>query len=217
MSPFHSYMTGGGTGPNPWDEVLLETEGFVVVPTRGAIVEGWLLVVPRVNVLSFGHLPKALREGRDAVVAATVRAVQRVYGRADVFEHGPARWGSVVGCTVDHAHLHVLPAPCDLLEGAAALLPDAVWGRGLGLDGAAPFASSGEPYLYCDVGGMGNGRYGRHPSIPSQLFRRVVASAVGEPDRYDWRQHPRPTSAAATADALREALPVEFDRVSVLA
>ena len=205
--PFESYALGRQAGHEPWDEVLLETDHFVVVPTRGAIVEGWVLVVPRVFALSFGRLSPQARRDVDAVVGVVSRAVERAYGRVAAFEHGPSQPGLTVGCSVDYAHLHVLPAPTGLRAGADALCPGIEWVARGGVRNAEGVADA--PYLYCEQDGQA--WFGKHPEIPSQLFRRVVASAVGQPGRYDWRRDPRPEAARATADALRDVLQEEAE------
>ena len=41
----------------PWSAPLVETENFVVVPSLGALVEGWLLIVPKAHHISYGALP----------------------------------------------------------------------------------------------------------------------------------------------------------------
>ena len=41
------------------DHVLFESENFVVVPTIGSIVPGWLLVVPRSHFMSVGSFDAA--------------------------------------------------------------------------------------------------------------------------------------------------------------
>ncbi|ETR72129.1 MAG: hypothetical protein OMM_07698 [Candidatus Magnetoglobus multicellularis str. Araruama] len=37
--------------------ILKETENFIVMPSIGSFVPGYLTIVPRCHVLSFGHLP----------------------------------------------------------------------------------------------------------------------------------------------------------------
>ncbi len=48
------FLKGPLRAVDPWDQVLLETANFVVVPTIGAIVEGWLLVVSKEGLVCMG-------------------------------------------------------------------------------------------------------------------------------------------------------------------
>jgi hypothetical protein len=49
----------------PWNEFLIETENFAVVPSLGALVEGWLLMVPKEHYISMGgRRPQACQSRR---------------------------------------------------------------------------------------------------------------------------------------------------------
>src|ERR1039458_10394749 len=103
---------------NLWDTSLFESRNFVAIPTVGALVEGWLLVVPRTPILSFARLSTPLFSELEIFLDEIIPAIQSVYGPVSVFEHGPSCAASVVGCGVDYAHLHLVPVDCDLLAGA---------------------------------------------------------------------------------------------------
>ena len=47
-------------GSEPWDRVLFASANFVVVPTVGSILPGWLLIVPREHFLCFGAMGDGL-------------------------------------------------------------------------------------------------------------------------------------------------------------
>jgi diadenosine tetraphosphate (Ap4A) HIT family hydrolase len=86
--------------------------GFVAVPTFGCFVPGYLLIIPRHHVLSFGRLgPAALAEAEQLIDALTDR-LQVVYGmRVLAFEYGINTTGVR---RVDHAHWHLLPSEARL-------------------------------------------------------------------------------------------------------
>src|SRR6266478_8200201 len=116
--------------PRPiYDEILIEVDGCVVTPTLGSIVPNWLLIVPRSPVLNFalwsaatGQSPLNLVEK----VVAKCHSAERIVW----FEHGPAQSGSIVGCGIDQAHLHVIydaPFSATELRAKAAENSDLDW------------------------------------------------------------------------------------------
>src|ERR1700730_17619345 len=48
--------------PLPWNIPVREAERFVAVPSKGSLVPGWVLVVPRQRVLNLWRLPDAERD-----------------------------------------------------------------------------------------------------------------------------------------------------------
>ena len=90
---------------------IAQTPRFVAVPTFGCFVAGYLLVVPRTHVLSFGQLgPDVLREA-DALVARLSARITAAYGMPALgFEYGNNVPG---GRRIEHAHWHLLPSHAD--------------------------------------------------------------------------------------------------------
>jgi diadenosine tetraphosphate (Ap4A) HIT family hydrolase len=184
-----------------WDHVLCESDDFVCVPTLGSIVPGWVLVVPRKEILSFGQMePRLLRTG-EAFAANVAATLEDKFGRVVWFEHGPARVGSPVGCTVDHAHLHLVPTHIDLLAGAQSILGNLVeWREVKSLADASQISANGLDYLFLRQ--SGKTWIGTGSSLGSQVFRRVIAVGSGVPDQFNWRQHSFEENVRITLDTL---------------
>jgi diadenosine tetraphosphate (Ap4A) HIT family hydrolase len=173
-----------------WDRVILESSSFVAVPTLGAIVEGWVLLVPKMHYLCIGAMDNHLFPELHEFQKLVCRMVQDCYGPVAVFEHGPARPRQAIGCGVDHAHLHVLPTACDLVSGVREISNEPLeWQSVQGIQDTKAFYSAGLPYLYVEQP-TGRSRLTTHPNIQSQLFRRVVAAYEGRAHRYDWQAYP---------------------------
>lgn len=188
--------------PSPWNQVLWESVNFLAMPTLGAIVEGWLLVVPRAHYLCAGALPPDLLVELDQFLRFVADRVEQEYGPAAIFEHGPSCVGEAVGCTVDHAHMHIVPTRDDLIEGARGIAPKTLqWRRAVGLADARDLHLRRLPYLYVEQP-RGNAHIATGSNIPSQLFRRVVAHFMGAPEHYDWRQFPETRNVEATIEKL---------------
>jgi diadenosine tetraphosphate (Ap4A) HIT family hydrolase len=188
----------------PWDQVLFESDNFVVVPTVGAIVEGWVLIVPREPYLCMGAINAELREELQQVVALFAAAIRDCYGEVAAFEHGPSCVGTRVGCGVDHAHLHLLPAPRNLIADvdnvASANLS---WHLADGLAATADYFRAGIPYLFVEQP-IGCSMIADARQAPSQLFRRVVAYQVGSPEKFDWRGDAMESNVVSTSETLSQ-------------
>jgi ATP adenylyltransferase len=186
-----------------WDTPILETHSFVVLPTVGPLVEGWLLIVPKTRVLSFACVARGELAQLEAVLEKTVALVEEAYGPVAIFEHGAAASNDRVGCGVDYAHLHVVPTTCNLLFDAQVIAPNIDWKTVDSL--AAIRCLNSDNYWFvqqnyydrnCYLGRL---RYGEPPS---QLFRQVIASDLGRQSAYDWKQDPHEQLIAATVGRL---------------
>jgi hypothetical protein len=135
-----------------------------------------------------------------------VRAlVERAFGPTVLFEHGPASPNLRVGCGVDHAHLHVVPTAADLLAGVPAVFPSPIlWRQVTGLSDTASSYRRKESYLFVQTH-QGECWLGTHSELPKQLFRKVIANAVGKPERFDWVAYPNVENVLATINALAPA------------
>jgi diadenosine tetraphosphate (Ap4A) HIT family hydrolase len=179
---------------------LFETSNFVVVPTVGALVEGWLLIVPRARVLSFAEVPFGLRSELAVLQRTLAVAIRDCYGNAAMFEHGASKEGERLACGVNHAHRHLLPTPCDLIEGANRMFPGVFdWAP---IAGGFPTIASHKSYLHVEQRCDGTGFVATTKQAPSQLFRRVVASCLGVPHLFDWRSDPMEQNVVATIRAI---------------
>jgi diadenosine tetraphosphate (Ap4A) HIT family hydrolase len=162
--------------------VIYETEHFVVVPSIGQLVEGYLLIVPRGHYLSIGHLPQTLLLEFEKLQKLTKSILTDAYTSPILFEHGPVSEKQHGGCCVDHAHLHLVPANVDLRGRLDNLLPSKSI---LSFAELALETSSERPYLYYE---SQNGDRSVYPAtgVPSQLLRKVLAQELGIPDQWDW-------------------------------
>jgi diadenosine tetraphosphate (Ap4A) HIT family hydrolase len=106
-----------------WDNPVFESRNFAAIPSLGSLVEGWLLLVPKKHFISMGALPEELVAEMEGMKAKITAHVGNEYGEACVFEHGPAFASRKVGCSVDHAHLHIVPFAFNLAEAARLLCP----------------------------------------------------------------------------------------------
>ena len=212
MKNSHSFQTKFATeayaeSRELWDTPIFESRAFVALPTVGALVEGWLLVVPRIPALSFARLSPAQLSELGGFLDEIVPAIESAYGPVSVFEHGPAITNSSVGCGVDYAHLHLVPTRCDLLGGARKIAPNVRWDQIKSFNEIQHCASLADGYWFLkqnyrsDLCYLGRCEYG-NPT--SQLFRRVIANYLGRPSVFDWKDALGESLIASTVENLSQ-------------
>lgn len=180
---FHWLKGDSSSQVAPWDVDLTKTQPFATVPSKGAIVDGWLLTLPRAPVLNISLLNA---EDRRALLAQARETAIRMDGssrRTTFFEHGPIGPNTPTGCGVDHAHLHAVPLSFDLL---AELPAEMDWRS---VDPEEPWETLGtSDYL---VVGLEDTWVACEPPVPqSQFFRRRIAQA--ETHGYGWNHNDEP-------------------------
>ncbi len=193
---FNWVLKGQEHGPDPcFDRDVLADGRAAVVPTKGSIVPGWLLVIPRVKVLSISELQT---EDRQELLNVARLASDMVSGFSNftfMFEHGPTRYESPVGCGVDQAHLHVVPLNFDLLSTVLNVNDGMKWERVSASDPWKALGPGKDYYLISD----GSCAYAAHPSQQySQYFRRKIADALGREEEWDYRSYPNHENAKKT-------------------
>lgn len=185
------------------DKEILRTDLLVAVPSAGALVAGWTLIVPRRPML---NLASATGEERRAIeFAASQIAGQLVQPGEQIwlFEHGSRNAGGVMGCGVDQAHLHVVPLDFDLGDAIARRTGDDIaWT--IATESDTPLDSLPAAGEYIAFWSMAD----RRPNIGmvrrpvSQWVRRVIADELGIGAEWDYRSHPQEVRVQQTLQRL---------------
>jgi ATP adenylyltransferase len=198
---------GADGAANVWDAPVIESRNFVAVPSLGALVPGWVLLLPKNHYVAMGAVPTCETAELEKIKRALVSRLQQAYGELCAFEHGPSGPGREVGCGVDHAHLHLVPLKFDLGAAVLPLLPHGVEWSEADLDDCKRAFESGLDYLYLEQP-LGRGRIAVHDCFGSQLFRRIIANHLGVDDEYNWREYPKVDNILSTVRTL-QSLPAE--------
>lgn len=184
-----------------WQKVIVkETDNFVVMPTIGAIVEGYLLILPRVHYLSMAHLPRCLYPELEALHDEIRAILTATYAQKPIFfEHGPMSCLLRGGCCADHAHLHAVPLEVDLAPDIKTLYAER---RIQFLIELRQQVQRSIPYLFYEDPNGKRYVFDALEAIP-QYLRQLVAKHTGLPERWDWRVSPGKAEILATIDRLR--------------
>lgn len=177
--------------------VMLESNGFAVIPSLGPLVKGHCLLCPKLHVRSFAHVDRTIHDDLAHVKAVLQRRLRDAYGTEILmFEHGMAAVGDHVPCTIDHAHMHCLPLPGPVVQ---AMSFDEEWLQFDGSIAAIQELSSGREYVYCEIPDGGFWLLvSRDRPIASQYMRRVIAGVLGSSERWNWKEFPDPREADRT-------------------
>ncbi|MCY3844507.1 MAG: hypothetical protein OXH69_13310 [Acidobacteria bacterium] len=204
-------MCGSVAAPaSEWDRPILASSHFVVMPSLGSLVEGWLLIVPRVHVISLGALSSELAMEFADLKDRVWDVLELTYGCVVAFEHGPAAPNAAAGCGVDHAHMHLVPFRLDLAQAAAPYVAaETVWSHANWADCQRAHLA-GVDYLYVEQR-KGSGQIAVGERFGGQIFRQVIARAIGRPAEYNWRTHPQTETIART---IKRFEPLDLERCS---
>ncbi len=154
-----------------------------VVATLGQITEGgYLLLIPTTHTSCLGALDKVQIKSFDRIVKKSIELLKMEYpGPVTIFEHG------IVGQTIKHAHLHLLPAGLDLTEKIVSDFPTSKIEIVDNLtELQALYQIRQEPYLLWST------FYDKYlvcwnPSAPAQYLRTITAELLGVPERANWK------------------------------
>jgi len=169
-----------------YDRPVVESANFLVVSSLGGFVEGWLLVLPRRHFLNLRVMPPELRAECNRVVSEAAAMVERVYGPTVAFEHGPSCPGSPAGCSIDHAHMHVVPHRHEVRSDLERELGGRLQLHPVKSVFAAVSPPAEASYIFLQET-TGERYLGFSEEIPSQLVRRILARRVGRGEQFDWR------------------------------
>ena len=182
--------------------VAMETEHFVAIPSLGPLVPGHTLLCPKSHIKNLACLPHTLWAEYDKFKKRLSNVLGSLFhASSHCFEHGSPPESSRVLCTVDHAHLHLVPTEAKVSE---LLLEDMSWQKvQLSIADIRSAVRPGE-YLYYESP-LSEAFIAQPGSIESQYMRRVFSNALGFRNEWNWRTNPRPLQVDHTFRAISEA------------
>jgi len=172
------------------ERLIAETPSLYYVATLGQITGGYTLVIPKQHVSCLGAMTEEeVAEVKRAVETAS-DAIDMEYGLEPiVFEHG------IVGQTIQHAHLHLVPANVHIENKIHADFPEAKIDILASLEVLRRcYAAEGKKYLFWSMPGIpkcffpdGLFQATWDPPAPKQYLRIVAAELTGKPERANWQ------------------------------
>lgn len=201
---FEAILSSPDGADDPWDRVLAASRSFVSFPSLGALVPGWLLVVPRRRMINLRAATAPEQLELLAFMSSLASRLRVFPGDLYCFEHGSELIGGPVGCGVDQAHLHIVPLEFDLIDAALSAddaavswtepkVADSFWST---LPAQGEYVSIWRPSDLKGVSGI--------MSQPrSQWVRRLIAEKVGKGAAWNYKSHPDVQNLLHTVSTLR--------------
>jgi ATP adenylyltransferase len=190
---------------------------FALLASTGALSVGHALMCPVAHVRSVTALgPTDAQVLLDLAERATGELAALTGVPVHCFEHGNAWDGRRVACSVEHAHMHLLPGELDLDAelGKVATWLAAPWSARV----LSEMTRGREYLLYRRPDGRVRIWISDGQPIPSQLMRRLAARGLGYPEEWNWRTHPaivRTAETMALLGGLAERLAPASQRVRI--
>ncbi|MEX2053204.1 MAG: hypothetical protein WD898_03195 [Candidatus Paceibacterota bacterium] len=173
------------------ERLIFENRDFWVIATLGQITDGgYALLIPKGHIPCLGDLATSFQAGQHPMFDITKRLVFRAIsleyaqpecGAITTFEHG------IVGQTIEHAHLHILPMALDPTSRIMADFPGSeIQELDSFLQIQELYSENPRPYLFWSIL---NTRFFVcwDPPAPAQYLRTVFADLLGKPERANWR------------------------------
>lgn len=184
------------------DHPIASNDNFFVIPSVGALVEGWTLIVPRKHVYSMKSF--FLDELFVEIVDQTLSALQQIYEKILIFEHGATHESSLTSCGTAHAHLHLVPLNESLYDD----IEKSGWQWNECKASEVSKAPNGVEYLfYSEINNTQ--RWKDHVGLMhmlkspiSQYFRKLIAKHCNLEEQFDYKFHPFLNNASQTHEQL---------------
>lgn len=166
---------------------IAESEKYFAISSIGALVEGWMLVVPKQHCCSMKNI-----YCENEFLSFTNRIVHTLatcYGSVIAFEHGPNREGSETSCGTNHAHIHLVPyhSLAPKLD-SMSLKWQTCYASQVG-----ELVEENEYLFYCEPDNKWSDPLGRLHILKkpiSQFFRRIIADDLGTPEKFNYKTNP---------------------------
>lgn len=167
-----------------FNELIFESDNFIVVPSLGHFISGWVLIIPRLHFPCLGALDERLYSEFLSVKLRSETLLRSIYGNIIQFEHGSCSVG-MAGVCVDHAHLHLVPVRADFEQELSSRFV----GQSIrSMESLAVAYRESRSYLFYE-NNNGDAKIYDVAVLPSQYMRMLVGREVGMLDHYDWRSY----------------------------
>ncbi|MDO9399153.1 MAG: hypothetical protein Q7T79_00480 [bacterium] len=166
------------------NRILYESKNFVVFPSLGQIVEGYLLIASKKHYIAIGEIPSKFYFELNAVCQKVRKILSENYESPLFFEHGPISSIKKGGCCIEHAHFHAVPVKIDILED---LSKNFKYKNIKSFDSLKKQFRKEIPCFYYESNFGEKYLFEIQEVVPSQYIRRLIAYKIGKHERWDWR------------------------------
>jgi len=171
---------------NYGNRILFESDNFIVFPSLGQIVEGYLLIASKKHYIGMGQVPHELYSELNSVHQKVRQVLSEAYESPLFFEHGPTSEKEKGGCCVTHAHFHAVPVQVDILSDLAKYFK---YQKIETFDSLKKQFDKRVPYFFYESNLKEKYLFEVPEIVPSQYVRQIIAFKIGKPEKWDWKTY----------------------------
>ncbi|PKM93517.1 MAG: hypothetical protein CVU84_15175 [Firmicutes bacterium HGW-Firmicutes-1] len=169
------------------NRIIFESNNFLVLPTLGAFVKGYLLIISKRHYQSGIKLSTDLLVELNYVIEQIKSVIKDIYGKSTImFEHGTISSEGRSACCVEHFHLHLVPSNINIANTIKSYNFETLF-----VDEYIPldieFYGGMQSYIYYEY--MDIKEIYLNDIFPSQLIRQVCCRDIINSHKWDWRKY----------------------------
>ena len=162
--------------------IIDESDSFVVLPTIGALVDGYLMIISKRHINSMAELEEKERAEYEFLIEKYRNKFKNIYNKFPiVFEHGsPINNSDMKASSVIHAHTHIVNHQ---------FLDESIIIKKLKLnriDNLNCLSKKQNYIMYISPENVCYVSYNFEPV--SQMMRKIIAKDLGYEDKFDWKK-----------------------------
>lgn len=174
------------------DKPFAESESYIAISSIGAFIEGWTLIVPKKHVLSMREIYHD--EEYQQFFNIVYNKINKIYGKAIIFEHGSSYEGSLTACGTNHAHIHIVPIDSSVKREIQSF-KSMEWKK-RNISKLSMLNKNTEYLYYYEMNEQIswteiNGYLHIVTNPTSQFFRKILAMKIGGNIDFDYKKNPQ--------------------------
>lgn len=179
-----------------YNQTIEETDNFIIIPGLGALVPGYILILPKKHVYCMTNFNEKVMEEYTSILEKYREKLRKIYGKYPiVFEHGtPDPCGLCANCVI-HAHTHMINHNYKNEQEIINKL------NLVKINGLNKIEKKNYIY-YKNQQGIDYITYDFEPI--SQIMRIFIAEDLNIKEKYDWRNFPFEDNIYKTIEDLKK-------------
>jgi len=166
----------------PENTIIEESDNFIVLPTIGALVEGYLMIVSKKHINSMSELKENEKIEYEFLIEKYRNKFKNIYNKFPiVFEHGsPINDSDMKASSVMHAHTHIVNHKFINEESIVKNLNFKI------LENLNYLSKEQNYIMYINPENICYVSYNFEPV--SQIMRKIIAKDLGYENKFDWKK-----------------------------
>lgn len=176
------------------NKIIEETENFVVTPSLGSLVEGYILIISKKHIHSMSELSDEEKIEYFNLIDKYRNKFNSIYGKMPiVFEHGSSyRKDNHSASSVIHAHTHIVNHN---------YIKETTLIKAMNFKNRTELKYKNKDYVFY-ISPDGTSYLTYNFKHISQLMRIEIAKDLGLEDKYNWRDNPFIENVIATIEEM---------------